>query len=61
MNHPNLLAVVARNDTLDLYVNNQNITRVSNKAYSYGQIGVAAASETGLTEVVFSNAKVWVL
>ena len=61
LNHPNLLAVVARNDTLDLYVNNQNITRVSNKAYSYGQIGVTAASETGLTEVVFSNAKVWAL
>jgi hypothetical protein len=61
LNHPNLLAVVARSDTLDLYVNNQKITRVSNNTYSSGQIGVAAAVDTDPTEVVFSNTRVWVL
>ncbi|GAC1455504.1 MAG: hypothetical protein PVS3B3_08060 [Ktedonobacteraceae bacterium] len=61
LNTPNLLAAVVRNDTLDLYVNNQPIISVKNSAYLYGQIGVAATSDTGLTEVVFSNAKVWVL
>jgi eukaryotic-like serine/threonine-protein kinase len=61
LNHPNLLAVVARNNTLDLYVNNQNITHVSNNAYNSGQIGVAASFDTDLTEVAFSNLKVWKL
>ncbi len=61
LSHSNLLTVVARYGTLDLFVNNQRITRVKNNAYSYGQIGFAAVFDTDLTEVVFSNAKVWAL
>jgi hypothetical protein len=61
LNVPNLLAVVARGGTIDLYVNNQRITSVNDSTYGSGQIGVGAASSTGLTEVVFSNARVWTL
>lgn len=61
LNIPNLLAVVARDASLDLYVNNQHIANVSNNTYDNGQIGVAAAYTTEPTEVVFSDAKVWSL
>src|SRR5205085_11245405 len=42
LNQYNLIAVVANESTLDLYVNNQKIDSVSNNTYSYGQIAVAA-------------------
>jgi serine/threonine protein kinase len=56
---PNLLAVVARGNTIDLYVNHERIYSVTDSSYDSGQIGVAAASETGITDVAFSNAQVW--
>jgi hypothetical protein len=59
VNIPNVLAVVARSGTFDLYVNDQRIDSASNNTYSSGQIGLAAAYVTEPTEVVFSNARVW--
>ncbi|HVB22084.1 MAG TPA: serine/threonine-protein kinase [Ktedonobacteraceae bacterium] len=59
LNQPNLLAVVANNNNIDLYVNHQLITRVIGNTYSQGQIGVAADNDNSPTEVIFSNAKVW--
>lgn len=61
LNQPNLLAVVANNNNIDLYVNHQLITRVIGNTYSQGQIGVAADNDNSPTEVIFSNAKVWTL
>ena len=59
LNVSNLLAVVARNGTLDLYVNDQRVASVHDSTYGSGQIGVAAASITGPTEVAFSDARLW--
>jgi len=61
LNQSNLIAVVANGSSIDLYVNNQHVDSVSDSTYSQGKIGVAASSNGNLTEVVFSNAKVWTL
>jgi hypothetical protein len=59
LNVDNLLAVVARGNVMNLYVNGQRIGGVNDGTYGYGQVGVAAAYLTAPTEVVFSSAKVW--
>jgi hypothetical protein len=51
---------VANGSNISLYVNNQQIDNVSDSTFSQGEIGVAA-SNNNLTEVVFTNAKVWTL
>jgi hypothetical protein len=56
---PNLLAVVANNSSISLYVNHQFINSIQDSMYTQGQIGVAADNNTQPTEVVFQNAKVW--
>ncbi len=59
----NLIAVVAMNNTFNLYVNSAHVaTAVDlNSSYSYGQIGLIADSFDTPTEVAFTNAKVWTL
>lgn len=59
LNQPNLIAVVANNNNIALYVNHQLITSVNDSTYNQGQIGVAADNDNSPTEVIFSNAKVW--
>jgi hypothetical protein len=59
--HPNLLAVVARGDNIDLFVNKQYITSVQDSGSGHGEIGLAAEDEGGPAEIVFSNARVWAL
>jgi hypothetical protein len=61
LNQSNVLAVMAQGNTLVLYVNKQRITSVSDSTYSHGEIGLVADAFNNLTEVVFSNAKVWTL
>jgi serine/threonine protein kinase len=61
LNQANLIAVVANGNTFDLYVNSQKIDSASDGTYTVGQIGVAAQYNNNSTEVVFSDAKVWVL
>lgn len=60
-NATNTIAVVARNDTIDLYLNQQLLTSVTDSTYSQGQIGVTADDSTNPTEVIFTHAKVWKL
>ncbi len=60
-NETNAISVVARNDTIDLYLNQQFLTNVTDSTYTQGQIGVTADDVTDATEVVFTNAKVWKL
>ena len=55
----NLLAVVASNDILNLYVNHQLINTQQDSTFSSGQIAVVAENENSPTEVVFRNARVW--
>jgi len=55
----NLVAVVANNTSISLYVNDQLINSIQDSTYSQGQIGVEADSNNSPTEVVFTNAKVW--
>jgi len=59
LSQSNLLAVVANNNSINLYVNHQLINSIQDSMYAQGQIGVAAENETHPTEVVFKNAKVW--
>lgn len=62
LNQPNLITVVARGSSIDLFVNQQYVTGGSDSTYSHGQIGVMAYEYYGnSTEVVYSNAKVWTL
>lgn len=59
LNQLNLIAVVAKGSTLDLFVNMQHIASMSDGTYNQGQIGVIAESTQNPTEVVFSDAEVW--
>ena len=58
-NQINVLAVVVRNDTIVLYVNQKKLETVHDSSYTSGQIGVFAGSAGGSTDVVFSDVKVW--
>lgn len=60
-NQSNTLAVIAQNNTINLYVNQQYIATISDSTLSSGQIGVVAVDYTLPTEVEFSNAQVWKL
>lgn len=61
LNHPNTVAVVAQGNTFKLYVNNQLIDTVidKNRSYSHGRIALEAFSVSNVTEVHFSNVRVW--
>jgi serine/threonine protein kinase len=61
LNQINVVAIVANDKKIDLYVNQQFIESVNDSTYSYGKIAVAASQVSNPTEVVFNNAKVWML
>lgn len=58
-NQSNLIAMVVRGSSIDLYVNNQYINSVSIRDYGSGYIGVFVNDKGNPTEAVFRNAKVW--
>jgi eukaryotic-like serine/threonine-protein kinase len=62
LNQPNILAIVARGNSFDLYVNGAHIAGpVSdpNNISSHGMIGVFGAANDATTEVAYKDAKVW--
>ena len=64
LNQINLVAVVAIGSMITLYVNNQQIASVMDSTFSLGQIGLAASAlaiNGHPSELVFSNAKVWIV
>lgn len=63
LSQTNVIAVVAIDNTMNLYVNYTHVkTAVDpNNTYSYGQIGLIADSFDTPTEVTFTNVKVWAL
>ena len=62
-NQPNVVAVVAQGNNLDLYINHQHIVHVRDDHRSSGQIGLVAdaSGTTGPSEVGYRNMKVWSL
>jgi eukaryotic-like serine/threonine-protein kinase len=61
LNQANLIAVVAKVDRFDLYVNMQLVTSAIDNTYSQGQIGVVAEDINNPTDVIFSNARVYTM
>jgi hypothetical protein len=57
----NDMAVIANNNSLYLYVNQQLVTSAVDSTLSAGQIAVVAVDYSTPTEVEFSNVKVWKL
>ena len=60
-NQSNVIAVVANGSSIDLYVNSQQIDSANDATYSYGSLALCAANDSSLTEVVYSNARLWTL
>lgn len=58
-NQPNLLAVVTNGSQIDLYANKQKLTSINDPTYKQGLFGVVANSLTGVTDVAYSNARLW--
>lgn len=56
LNQSNTIAVVAKGNSIQLYVNGEPVNSVNNSLSLHGQVGVIA--EAG-SEVVFSNVRVW--
>lgn len=61
LNQPNLLAVVAQGNSMNLYVNGQSIIQITDGTSSSGLIGVAADATDQPVEAAFNNARVWML
>lgn len=62
LNQTNIVAVVAKGSTFTLYVNHQQLISANDNTYTHGHIALAAwpaRQSSDLTEVVYSNAKVW--
>lgn len=57
----NTLAVIAQGSQLYFYANQKFITKVQDSTYSNGYVGVLAADSTTATEVVYTNARIWIL
>lgn len=57
----NTLMVIAQGSQIYLYVNQKFLAKIQDSTYTSGYIGVAASDSTAPAEVVFTNAKIWIL
>jgi hypothetical protein len=57
----NLIGVVAQGDSFALYVNHQQVTTITDRTYSHGEIGVVASDYHSPVDVVFTDARIWKL
>lgn len=58
----NKIAISVYNDELSFYVNKQLVSRASDDTFSHGQIGFNLDNPTSQNaEVIFTNARVWLL
>ena len=55
----NLIAVIARKNTLDLYINKKYLISFQDSNLTIGQIGIIANDNQNNTEVVCTQAQVW--
>jgi hypothetical protein len=58
-NQSNVLAVVARDNTLDLYINKQKIGSFTDNTLHDGMFALFAAAFGNRTEVAFRNVRIW--
>lgn len=61
LKQPNTLTVIAKGHNIGLYINSQLLLFVCNNFSSSGLIGLFASSYKQPSEVMFQNAKLWVL
>ncbi|HZR42613.1 MAG TPA: serine/threonine-protein kinase [Ktedonobacteraceae bacterium] len=61
LHQTNTLAVVAINNTLNLYANHTLLSSISDTTYSTGEIGLLAETFTHRTEVIYTHARIWTL
>jgi hypothetical protein len=57
----NLLTVIAQGSVLDFYVNQQLLVTLQDSTYTSGYLGVLADDHDAPADVVYTNAKLWVL
>lgn len=60
-NQPYLLTLIARGNQLTLFVNKQYIDTVRDNTYKAGLFGLVAFDKYTLSEVAFSNLRIWKL
>jgi Protein kinase domain len=60
-NQSNVIAMVARSNRFDLYVNQQHADTFTDGTYSHGQVGFASDGSDQTSQASFSDAKVWKL
>ena len=62
LNQPNTLTVIARGSTINIYINTQFITTLTDSSSTIGAIGMLGGNSGGSTsDVAFSNVQVWTL
>nr|HET6904504.1 zinc ribbon domain-containing protein [Ktedonobacteraceae bacterium] len=61
LNQTNLIGVVAKGSSIDVYVNLMHVDGATDNSTSQGLLGVSASATTMPSEAVFSNAKAWKL
>lgn len=61
LNVINVLTAIARGNQINLYVNGQLITSLTDNVASCGQIGLMALGAANNTSVAYSNVKIWTL
>lgn len=61
LNQTNLIGVVAKGSSIDVYVNLMHVDGVTDSSTSQGLLDVGATAFTLPSEAVFSNAKAWKL
>lgn len=59
LTNTNLISVVARGNTMAIYLNKTEVTTFTDPTYSSGQIGVAVTDISNSADGVFSNLNVW--
>jgi len=59
LNQTNLVAIVANNQTLDVYVNGQYIDSTQDNTYTTGQLGIYGGGDTTASDITASNVRVW--
>ena len=59
LNQANLIAVLARGNTITLYVNSTYVDSVNDSTFAGGQIGVFAEDNQEASEISFEQAQVW--
>jgi hypothetical protein len=57
----NTMTIIARKNTFYLYINKKYVNSISDSSFSSGQIAAASDGKDTISEVAFSNIRVWQL